>query len=117
MLRRIETPRRREHRYESARAESRSSRLRRRARASACNRGAAAMNAKQRLLIVDDQSANIRVMAEALQSDYELYFATSGAKAIDIAGANEIDLILLDVVMPDMNGLDVCPQLNGDDRT
>ena len=40
-----------------------------------------ATGAKQRLLIVDDQSANIRVMAEALHDAYELYFATSGAKA------------------------------------
>ena len=50
-----------------------------------------ATGAKQRLLIVDDHSANIRVMAEALHEAYELYFATSGAKALEILGARGRD--------------------------
>ncbi len=72
---------------------------------------------KERLLIVDDQSANIRVMAEVLRGEYELFFATSGAKALEIVAANDIGLVLLDVVMPEMDGFEVCRRLKADERT
>jgi len=72
---------------------------------------------RQRLLIVDDQPANVRVMAEALRDQYELYFATSGAKALEIAAASPIELVLLDVVMPDLDGFEVCRRLKSDERT
>jgi len=76
-----------------------------------------ATGARQRLLIVDDQSGNIRVMAEALRDDYDLYFATSGAKALEIMAVNEIELVLLDVVMPEMDGFEVCRRMKNDERT
>ena len=72
---------------------------------------------KHRLLIVDDQPANIRVMAEALRDRYELYFATSGAKALEIAQSGDIELVLLDIVMPDLDGYEVCRRLRGDEGT
>jgi len=72
---------------------------------------------KHRLLIVDDQSANIRVIAEALRDEYELFFATNGAKALEIATSNDIELVLLDVVMPDLDGFEVCRRLKADERT
>lgn len=72
---------------------------------------------RQRLLIVDDQPANVRVMAEALRDHYELYFATSGVKALEIAAASAIELVLLDVVMPDLDGFEVCRRLKSDERT
>ena len=72
---------------------------------------------KHRLLIVDDQPANIRVMAEALRDRYELYFATSGAKALEIAESGDIELVLLDIVMPDLDGYEVCRRLKSDERT
>jgi len=72
---------------------------------------------KHRLLIVDDQSANIRVMAEVLRDEYELYFATTGVKALEVATANDIELVLLDVVMPDLDGFEVCRRLKTDERT
>jgi diguanylate cyclase (GGDEF)-like protein len=74
-------------------------------------------DSRQRVLIVDDQPANIRVMAEILQGDYELFFATSGAKALEVVAANDIELVLLDVVMPDMDGFEVCSRLKSDPRT
>jgi diguanylate cyclase (GGDEF)-like protein len=74
-------------------------------------------NPRQRVLIVDDQPANIRVMAELLQGEYELFFATSGAKALEVVAANDIELVLLDVVMPDMDGFEVCRRLKADERT
>lgn len=72
---------------------------------------------KPRLLIVDDQPANIRVMAEALHGRYEVLFATSGAKALEIAATGEIELVLLDVVMPELDGFEVCKRLKSDERT
>ena len=72
---------------------------------------------KQCVLIVDDQPANVRVMAEALKGEYDLRFATGGAKAIEMASSGEVDLILLDVVMPDIDGFAVCRHLKEDERT
>lgn len=73
--------------------------------------------APARLLIVDDQPANIRVMAEALQGRYELFFATTGAKALELVKQGEIDLALLDVVLPDLDGFEVCRRLKADEAT
>ncbi|HEX8152240.1 MAG TPA: response regulator, partial [Thermoanaerobaculia bacterium] len=72
---------------------------------------------RQRLLIVDDQPANIRVMAEALHDQYELLFATSGAKALEIASTGGVELVLLDVVMPELDGFEVCRRLKSDAAT
>ena len=72
---------------------------------------------RQRVLIVDDQPANIRVMAEVLRNEYELFFATTGAKALEIVSTNDIGLVLLDVVMPEMDGFEVCRRLKADERT
>jgi diguanylate cyclase (GGDEF)-like protein len=69
------------------------------------------------VLIVDDQPANVRLMAEALKGEYELRFATSGAAAIEVATAGGVDLILLDVVMPELDGFEVCRRLKADERT
>ncbi|MBI2060583.1 MAG: diguanylate cyclase [Nitrospirae bacterium] len=73
--------------------------------------------ARRRVLIVDDQPSNIQILAESLGHEYELYFATSGETAMSLAAANRVDLILLDVVMPDLGGFEVCRRLKSDDRT
>ena len=72
---------------------------------------------RARLLIVDDQAVNIRVIAEALRDRYELFFATSGAQALAIADRGGIDLVLLDVVMPEMDGFEVCRRLREEEKT
>lgn len=72
---------------------------------------------KGKLLIVDDQPANIRVMAEALRDDYELFFATSGERALEIVAAGGIELVLLDVVMPGLDGFEVCRRMKADEAT
>jgi diguanylate cyclase (GGDEF)-like protein len=72
---------------------------------------------RPRVLVVDDQPANVRVMAEALSDTYEIFFATNGAKALEIAASSKIDLILLDVVMPELDGFEVCRRLKADERT
>ena len=72
---------------------------------------------RHRILIVDDQPANIRVMAEALGDGYDLFFATSGGRALDIVNGSDIELVLLDIVMPDLDGFEVCRRIKSDERT
>ncbi|GAB3489347.1 response regulator [Marinomonas epiphytica] len=64
-----------------------------------------------RILLVDDEPTNLRVLRHILQDHYTLSFARSGQAALDLVEKESIDLILLDVMMPDMTGLEVCQQL------
>jgi diguanylate cyclase (GGDEF)-like protein len=72
---------------------------------------------KPRLLVVDDQPINIQVMYQAFAGDYQVFMATSGAQALTICKNNPPDLVLLDVVMPGMDGFEVCTQLKADAAT
>jgi len=69
------------------------------------------------VLIVDDIPTNIEVLAGALKDEYSLKVAITGKKAIEIASAFHIDLILLDIMMPVMDGFDVCKHLKADPKT
>ena len=69
------------------------------------------------VLIIDDVPANIQVLAEALQSDYRVKVATSGPEGLAVAQKTPPDLILLDVMMPDMDGFEVCRALKADPLT
>ncbi len=73
--------------------------------------------AKPRLLVVDDQPINIQVMHQIFAGEYQVFMATSGAQAIQLCKANPPDLVLLDVVMPQMDGYEVCRQLKADSGT
>jgi len=69
-------------------------------------------NRKFKILIVDDTPKNIQVVASVLQSKgYELAFATNGHKALSSIESTPFDLILLDVMMPGIDGYDTCRQL------
>ncbi|MFO7803928.1 MAG: diguanylate cyclase [Desulfovermiculus sp.] len=73
---------------------------------------------KQAVLIVDDQPANIHVLGKLIKDDYKILAATSGAKALEIANSeNKPDLILLDIMMPEMDGYEVCRRLKANERT
>lgn len=72
---------------------------------------------RSKLLLVDDQPLNIRVQHELFRFDHEVFMATSGAQALDICRAQQPDLILLDVIMPGMDGYQVCRELQGDPAT
>ncbi|OIP58293.1 MAG: diguanylate cyclase response regulator [Helicobacteraceae bacterium CG2_30_36_10] len=64
------------------------------------------------ILIVDDVSSNVEVLAAILKDDYQIKVAQSGAKAIELAVQNPVaDLILLDVEMPGMDGFEVLKRL------
>ncbi len=63
---------------------------------------------KPRILVVDD-SPTVLILAEmVLRWRYEVVKATSGAQAIRLASEKQPDLILLDIVMPDLDGLETC---------
>jgi DNA-binding response OmpR family regulator len=71
-----------------------------------------------RILIVDDISKNIQVVGNILKRvGYSLSFATSGAQALDMAMTEPFDLILLDVMMPQMDGYEVCARLKEKSET
>jgi two-component system sensor histidine kinase/response regulator len=63
------------------------------------------------LLIVDDVIANVRLLGEALKADGATLFATSGPEALRVAEAQRPDLVLLDVMMPGMDGYETCERL------
>ena len=66
---------------------------------------------RPRLLLVDDEPTNLQVLRHVLQDDYRLLFATDGARALQIAQQQKPQLILLDVMMPGMDGYAVCAAL------
>lgn len=66
---------------------------------------------KYTILVVDDIKENIDVLVGTLKKEYKVIFATSGQKALDIVKTQSIDLILLDIMMPEMDGFEVCKQL------
>lgn len=72
---------------------------------------------KYSILIVDDEAANIALLKEILIEDYTVYIAKDGAKAIEVARRNLPDLILLDIMMPGMDGFETCRQLKQDPDT
>ena len=72
---------------------------------------------QQVILIVDDVPKNIQMAMNILKNEgYKMLFAQSGKKAFEIIKTNEIDLILLDVMMPDLNGFEVCKILKNDEN-
>jgi len=72
---------------------------------------------KPRLLIVDDQPVNIRILHELFRHECHVLMATSGEQAIEISRRELPDLILLDVVMDTMDGHEVCERLKADPLT
>ena len=74
-------------------------------------------NEQPSLLVVDDEPANLRVMKQILQEDYRLVFAKNGTEALRLAEQKKPDLILLDIMMPDMTGFEVCETLKKNSST
>jgi diguanylate cyclase (GGDEF)-like protein len=72
---------------------------------------------KPRLLVVDDQPINIQVMYQAFAADHQVFMATSGEQALSVCASNLPDLVLLDVVMPGMDGYEVCQKLKANPAT
>jgi DNA-binding response OmpR family regulator len=72
---------------------------------------------KQRILIIDDTAASINMLGTSLSHDYKVYIATNGNDALQRAEEVLPDLILLDIVMPGMDGYEVCRRLKEKRKT
>ncbi len=72
---------------------------------------------RPRLLLVDDEPTNLQVLRHILQADYRLLFATDGERALQVAREQRPDLVLLDIMMPNMDGYAVCCALKADAAT
>lgn len=66
---------------------------------------------RPKILIVDDQSASIQTLFQVFKDEYDVFMATNGAKALDLCLSVQPDLILLDIVMPGMDGHAVCQRI------
>ena len=75
------------------------------------------MEPPARILIVDDDLANAQLLARLFDEDYEVTCVNDGAKALDLAGRIPPDVILLDVMMPGMDGFEVCSRLKSSHDT
>jgi diguanylate cyclase (GGDEF)-like protein len=71
----------------------------------------------QRILIVDDDPNNIRTLATIFDDEYDILFATDGKQAMRVAMREKPDVILLDIMMPEMDGYQVCRLLKSDHLT
>ncbi len=72
---------------------------------------------KSSILIVDDARTNLHFLGKILLDKYHVFSTRTGSRAIEIAQNNPPDIILLDVVMPEMDGYEVCTKLKTDERT
>ena len=71
-----------------------------------------------RILVVDDLAPNLHLLEVKLQAEYyDVVTARSGYEALDIAGKEKLDLILMDAMMPGMNGFEACEKLKQNPKT
>lgn len=72
----------------------------------------------EKILIVDDVSKNIQILGNILsQKNYQIAYAQNGQQALDICEIQEFDLILLDIMMPGLDGYEVCNRLKSNPKT
>jgi diguanylate cyclase (GGDEF)-like protein len=75
------------------------------------------MDERLTVLAIDDAPANLKLLGQILGQEYRFLLATSGLAGLDIAVAQRPDLILLDVMMPDVDGYAICEQLKANPHT
>ncbi len=73
------------------------------------------MSEKDTILVIDDENGVRQSFKMVLKSDYNVFLAETGEKGIEIFKDNSVDLILLDIILPDINGLDLLEKLKGMD--
>jgi two-component system NtrC family sensor kinase len=69
---------------------------------------------RAKILIVDDTPSNIHTLNDLLRDRYDVIFATSGAKGLELCRDQKPDLVLLDMTMPEIDGIEVCRRLKAD---
>ncbi|RMG67773.1 MAG: response regulator [Nitrospirae bacterium] len=76
------------------------------------------MDRKKKILIVDDEKTNLKLLSAILAPEgYEIYLAENGFEALEIVKKENPDLILLDIMMPEMDGFEVCRRIKADKTT
>ena len=70
-----------------------------------------------KILIVDDTEENIDILVESLSDEYDIRVATSGSRALRIIEVEQPDMVLLDVMMPEMDGYELCNILKSNPKT
>ena len=77
-----------------------------------------AESAKMTALIIDDDKTNRQLFARVIESyGYDVLAITSGAEAIQVLESRNVHIVLLDVMMPDENGFDICRQIKAESKT
>lgn len=69
---------------------------------------------RRTILIVDDTPDNITLLSSLLKDKYHTKVAINGATALQIVASSKVDLILLDIMMPDVDGIETCRRLKAD---
>ena len=76
------------------------------------------METNSKILIVDDIPKNIQMAMNILKDEgYKMFYAKSGEMALKLVTEHDFDLILLDIMMPDMNGFDVCKKIKDNKKS
>ena len=74
--------------------------------------------AKPKILVVDDQPINVKLLQRKLErQNMDVYVAYNGRECLDQVAALQPDLILLDIMMPEMDGIETCQQIKADAAT
>lgn len=79
--------------------------------------GSIVKSANSTVLVVDDAPSNLTLALELLRGDYQVKLALRGSKALELCESSPPDLILLDIMMPEMDGFEVCRRLKADPAT
>ena len=72
---------------------------------------------KEKILIVDDEPSVLRLVNNLLKEEYTIKTVENGKKALDSVGTFKPDLVLLDMMMPALSGVEVCRKLRADSKT
>jgi len=74
------------------------------------------MEKLKKILVIDDEKMNIIALAHFLKPEYDIIISTESAAALEIAEKHLPDIILLDIIMPDMDGFDVIAKLKESEK-
>lgn len=71
----------------------------------------------KKILVVDDTTININILVDLLNDSYDILASTNGKNALELLSNEKVDLILLDVMMPDIDGFEVCKKIKTNTKT